>query len=106
MYDFYANPPQTKEDVREYLTTWLEEVKDLKPIQIKEESFLQEKGFRRAFHVHGVFRSLSTNEYIWFVCGDFDFSVSRLAEAKRYPTYEEMLEGAIQDTCSLWGIPY
>ena len=106
MYDFYANPPTKKEEVREYITSWLQDLKDPSPIDISGESFLQEKGFRRAFHVHGVFRCLTTNEYVWFVCGDFAFEKKRFAEAKRYPTYEAMLEGAVQETCINWKIPY
>jgi hypothetical protein len=106
MSDIYATPPQTKEQIREYLTSWLQELKDAKPLDIQGEFFLQEKGFRRAFCVHGVFRSLSTNEYVWFVCGDFDFSEKRFAQSKRYPTYEGMLEAVIQEYCTLWKIPY
>ncbi len=106
MYDFYVKPPETKEQVRDYLTSWLEDLSGANPIDINGEFFLQEKGFRRGFHVHGVFRSLSTNEYIWFVCGDFAFEKKRFAETKRYPSYEAMLEGAIHETCALWKIPY
>ncbi len=94
IYDFYKNPPKTKQDLRDYLTSWLQNVYDTSPLIIQGETFIQEKGFRRAFHQHCVFRSLLTNEYVWWVSEEFDLE---LFPKKRFSTYESMLENVIND---------
>lgn len=99
MYDFYKNPPQTKQDLRDYLTSWLQTVDDVSPLIIKGEPFIQEKGFRRAFHQHCVFRSLLTNEYVWWVSEDFDLE---LFPNQRFSTYESMLENVINEYYVNW----
>lgn len=99
MYDFYKNPPQTKQDLRDYLTSWLQNVGDVSPLIIQGEPFIQEKGFRRAFHQHCVFRSLLTNEYVWWVSEDFDLE---LFPNKRFSTYESMLENVINEYYVDW----
>ena len=99
MTDFYENPPKTKEDIRNYLTSWLEKTDDKSPFAVEGESFIQEQGFRRAFNHHCVLRSLSTNEYIWWVFEDFD---SKMFPKKRFSTFELLLEDVINDYCVLW----
>jgi len=103
VYDFYGNPPKTKEDLRAYLTSWLQNVEDASPLVIQEqgenETFIQEKGFRRAFCNHCVFRSLLTNEYVWWVFEEFDL---KLFPTKRFSTYESMLENVINDYYIAW----
>jgi hypothetical protein len=99
MYDFYNNPPKTKKDLRDYLTSWLENVDDVSPLIIEGETFIQEKGFRRGFYNHCVFRSLLTNEYVWWVDEDFDLEQF---PKKRFSTYESMLENVINDYYIAW----
>ena len=62
MYDFYKNPPKTKQDIKNYLTYWLQKADDTTPLVIKGETFIQEQGFRRAFYMHCVFRNIVSNE--------------------------------------------
>ena len=96
-YDFYKNPPKTKHELRDFLTSWLqyEETR----LTIQGETFIQEKGFRRAFHQHCVFRSLSTNEYVWWVYDEFN--LERFPNT-RYSTYDSMLENVIDDYYVAW----
>lgn len=99
MRDFYKNPPKTKEDIRDYLTSWLEEVDDKSPLVIQGESFVQEKGFRRGFYYHCIFRSLLTNEYVWWVFEKLDLEIF---PKKRFATYETLLENVISDYYIAW----
>lgn len=101
MTDFYKNRPKTKEDIREYLLSWLEKVDDKSPLVIQGESFIQEKGFRRAFHFHCVFRSLLTNEYVWWVFEELD--LERFPK-KRFATYELLIENVIDDYYMAWNL--
>ncbi len=101
MIDFYENPPKTKKQIRDYLVSWLQPSQDTTPIKIKGEFFIQEKGFRRAFYSHGVFRNTSTNEYIWYVCQDNDFSWNGFGE-KIYSSFESMLEDTIDNYYIQW----
>ena len=99
MYDFYKNPPETKQDLQDYLTSWLQNVDNVTPLILHDETFIQEKGFKRAFHSHCVFRSLATNEYVWWVCEEYDLERFPI---KRFPTYESMLESVINEYYVAW----
>ena len=99
MTDFYNNPPKTKQDIRNYLTSWLEKVNDTTPLVIQDEAFVQELGFRRAFHSHCIFRSILTNEYVWWVFEEFNLEDF---PKKRFATYELLLENVINDYYNLW----
>lgn len=99
VYDFYKNPPTTKQMVRDYVNSWLQNVEDAPPLTIQDETFIQEKGFRRAFHQHCVFRSLSTNEYVWWVYQDYNVETF---PKQRFPTYESMLENVVNDYYTSW----
>jgi hypothetical protein len=99
MYDFYGKPPRTKDEIREYLTTWLEKPNKEVILEHKGERFVAECGFRRAFHVHTIYRSLSTNEYLWWVSEDGDLNTFPL---KRYPSIEALLEDVIEEYFIRW----
>lgn len=104
-YDFYGNPPKTKEDLRKWLTCSLKNISadQQLPFEVEEETFVQEKGFRRAFHQHCVIRSLLTNEYLWWVFEPVDLHVDwSTFPKKRYATYESLLQNVIDDYYVLW----
>ncbi len=67
MYDFYANPPNTKEELREWLTSWLKDPDTNEYLDVNGEIFIVEKSFRRAFHNHCVYKSQKTQEFVWWV---------------------------------------
>jgi hypothetical protein len=97
MYDFYGNPPKTKQDIYDYLTSWLQPEKS--NIMVKNEIFIQELGFRRAFYNHCVFRSESTNKYVWWVFEEPDISTF---PTKRFSSYEALLEYVVNDYYTRW----
>ncbi len=102
MYDFYGRPPQSKADLREWLTDWLEKPKKEILIEIKNEPFLLEFGFTRAGYSHEVFQSKTSGEYIWWVtqnCCDVD---SSQFPTKRFPSYETLLDYVIDYYYSAW----
>lgn len=102
MYDFYDHPPNTKQELREWLTSWLEKPSSISPLlEINGEQFIQELGFRRAFYSHSVFRSLLTNEYIWWVSEEFDINTF---PSQRFTRYEELLEYVINDYYKRWNL--
>jgi hypothetical protein len=102
MYDFYANPPKNKADLREWLTSWLAPTPSATAFEHKGESFVQVAGFRRAFYLHGAFRNVATNEYAWWVVSDDQTENRTSFPTTRYPTYEAMLEGVINDYAVSW----
>jgi hypothetical protein len=102
MYDFYGMPPKTRQDLRDWLTSWLEKPdRPSLPLQVRGETYIQELGFRRAFHQHCVFRNLATNEYVWWVSEDGDLDGF---PSKSYPDLEAMLSEVIQDYYIAWNL--
>lgn len=99
MYDFYKNPPKTREDIRGYLTSWLEKVPAAETIVAQGDTFVQELGFRRGFYNHCVYRSLSTGQYVWWVFEEPDLETF---PTKRFPSYEALLEDVVEFYLKLW----
>ncbi len=99
MYDFYKNPPKTKQDLRDYFTTWLEKIDDHAALIVNGETFVQEFGFRRGFYTHGAFCSLLTHEYVWWV---FEVPDLKTFPTIRFPTYDALLEYVIDDYYTKW----
>ena len=103
MYDFYANPPKTKQEIREWLKSWLQETGAESPIVEKTgERFIQTHGFSRAFYLHTVFRNIDTNEFVWWVYSkDDNFSMDSFPE-ERYNSFDDMLTAITNDYYILW----
>ena len=101
MYDFYNNPPQTKQDIREYLVSWLKPVDNNNMLVIRGERFVQEFGFRRAFNYHCVFRSKITGEYVWWVSENEDISNFPIT---RYRTYDSLIDAIVDDYYTRWNV--
>ena len=99
MYDFYRNPPKTKEDLRNWLSSWLQKPSEEYFLTIHGEIFIQEYGFRRAFNIHSVYRSLSTNEYVWWVYENEDIESF---PKKRFSDFDSMLNHVIDDYYIRW----
>jgi hypothetical protein len=98
MYDFYANPPKTRDQIREYLTSWLQRAES-PPFEHNGEVFQQELVFRRAFHNHIVLRSVSTGEYVWWVYED---KATSTFPTRRFPSYELLLDTVVEEYYRLW----
>ena len=104
MYDFYGNPPKTRTDLREWLTTWLVKKPDQSIFQVNNEKFIEELGFVRAFYIHSLLRNINTNEYVWWV---YDKDLDKNNQLKtfpktRYSNYEELLNEVIEAYYTQW----
>jgi len=102
MYDFYGNPPTTKEDIKGYLTSWLQDTNDNKTYTLKGVQYIIEKSFRRAFFIHGVFKNIDTNRYYWYVFEDTADTFSDFPQVS-YVTYESLIENVTEYYYKLWG---
>ena len=103
MYDFYRNPPTTKEDITEYLTTWLQDTNDSRTYTLKGVQYIIEKSFRRAFYIHGVFKNIDNNRYYWYVFEDTADTFSDFPQDS-YVSYESLIENVTEYYYELWGL--
>ncbi len=104
MYDFYRNPPQSKADLREWLTDWLVKPEKETTFEVHNELFSLELGFTRAGYSHEVIRSKQSGEYIWWVtenCYEVD---SRSFPTLRFQTYDALLEHVINYYSREWNL--
>ena len=102
MYDFYGKPPKSREDLRAWLTTWLEPV-SAKEVEINGQKYIQTLGFRRAFCIHAVFRNVSTNEYKWYVSDDCCMDYQDFPE-ESYSSYEKLIDCVIEYYYKSWNL--
>jgi hypothetical protein len=102
MYDFYNNPPKTREDIYNYIISWLENTNDFTVYEINNQRYVNEKMFRRAFCIHSVFKNLDTNEYIWYVTPDTNIGTFNDFPQVKYETYESLIENVVNDYYILW----
>ena len=102
-YDFYAHPPTTKEQVREYITTWLEPITDATPVDVNGDIYKPVSGFRRACYIHTIYQNVTTGNYVWYVAED---SVTDYAgwPTVSYSTMEQLVDAVIKQICSQWRI--
>ena len=104
-YDFYENPPNSKQELRQWLTTWLQKIQETPPlvtpplVEVNGETYVQELSFRRGFHEHHVLKNTISQEYVWWV-----FEQVNLKEfpTTRYSNYENLLESVIDDYYKSW----
>jgi hypothetical protein len=104
-YDFYKKPPNTKLELREWLTSWLKpettpETGHL--FEVDDQTYVIEYGFRRAFSSHTVLRNITTNEYVWWVFENYDINTF---PTTRYLNYDHLLESVIDDYYRAWKLP-
>ena len=100
-YDFYANPPQTREAIREYYTSWLQPVTEREPKIINGRSFIQVNGFRRAFYIHSVWRCVEDGHYYWYVAPDDRCDFADFP-TKSYASYEALMDAVVEDYYNRW----
>ncbi len=106
MYDFYKNPPKSKEEVREWLHSWLQPIDTVEPpLVIGEDSFQEVYAFTRAFHIHSVFKHIYTGEYAWWVISrDTPVDTSTFPK-QRFKTYQDLLNGVAEQYAIAWKLP-
>ena len=103
MYDFNTTIPKSREDLKDWLTKCLRPTNDEKEYTIKNEKYMNELGFKRAFYIHSVFRNVTTNEYKWYVVPDTCFVDDfEKFPKKRYSSYESLIDGVVEYYYKLW----
>lgn len=101
-YDFYKNPTNTKLELRKYLTSWLEKCPETTPLlKVNGDSYVQEYGFRRHCYIHGIFKNIVTDEYVWWVSEIHDI---KTFPTTRYLNYEHLLESVINNYYKSWNL--
>lgn len=102
MYDFYKTQPKSKEDLHEYLTSWLVKPSTETPIlEVNDDKYIQEYGFRRSFYMHCVYRNIASNEFVWWVFPDDTPEIDTFPTI-RFLNYETLLEHVINDYYKSW----
>lgn len=99
MYDFYKHPPETKQELYEWLTSWLEPCDEPIPLDMSGELFIPLQGFRRGFSIHTIYKSLVTNQYVWWVNEDLDVTTF---PKERFDTMENLLESVVDNYYKNW----
>lgn len=96
MYDFYGSPPQTLDDVKQYLSTWLKETDD----HVVLRGWTQTHGFRRGFASHAAFRD-DDGRYKFLVNTDDE---TEPIDMGTYDTWDEMISGVARRYCVQWNL--
>ena len=100
-YPFYEKDVTSKQEVMQYLTTWLEKV-DLESLMTyKDHTYQQLQGFRRAFVIHAVFVDPTSGKYLFAVKDDTDHETI-VCESEL--SYDDLLDKVADHYCHLWGI--
>jgi len=106
MYDFYGKPPKTRADLRAWRTSWLVKVETPDTIILKDGTFVQTLAFVRAGYIHSVFRHVSADVFIWSVISRDDPLSAQTFPTQRYASYEELLEGVINEYAIAWNLEF
>jgi hypothetical protein len=101
MTDFYKNPPKTKEDIENYLRSWLQPIENGKKHLYKGNTWTQKYGFCRAFQIHGVYANDITNEYSFHV-DECDWKENLEPNFGVYDTFDNMILGVSELYFKLW----
>ena len=97
---FYDKPPQSYNDVYEYIITWLQPITPPSVIIHEGISWSQTFGFKRAFNTHGVFTS--SNGFAFHVEDDGD--MHDFPNFGTYESFDKMIDGVVKRYCELWKI--
>ena len=107
MYDLGDTPPKNKADLRNWLTDWIEKIKEKRVIDIHGELFTHIAGFSRSGYSHEILRSNSTTQYAWWV-KDHIFEASCPKDPyvafpkERYSSLESVLDSMIDVYYTKW----
>jgi len=100
IYPFYDKPPQTYNDVYEYIITWLQPINSYSVIIHEGVSWKQIFGFKRGFNNHGVFTRL--DNYAFHV--EEDENIENFPNFGTYESFDKMIDGVVKRYCELWKI--
>lgn len=103
MYNFYGNPPKSKEEVREWLESWLQPIDTVEPpLVVGKDAFQQVYGFTRAFHIHCVYKSASTGDYAWWVISRDEPVNTSTFPKERFKSYEDLIDSVAEQYVIAW----
>ena len=104
MYNFYKNPPQTLDDIKDYLNSWLVPVLDdsVTPFDFKGTQWRQTHGFKRGFCMHQVF-SNGESRFAFHV-DDEDWNETDDPNMGIYDSWSEMINGVAMKHAIAWKI--
>lgn len=109
MYPFYERGVHCFDDVREYLSSWLnpDNVESTDTIQHNGKPHQRVAGFRRAFVTHLALFEPECRKYIFVtVRSDSSFDDDQTFPISNYQdTYDDMINDAATYYCNLWKIP-
>ena len=100
-YPFYEKLPQSFDDVKEYLTTWLQSISPSVVMMHDGVTWSQTFGFKRGFSTHGVFTS--SNDVFAFHVGE-DGDMQNFPNFGTYESFDKMIDGVVIRYCELWKI--
>ena len=101
MSNFYENPPKNVEEISAYLRSWLHSV-DGPRKTYKNQTWIQRYGFRRAFQIHGVYVSTTTNQHIFHV-DEYDWdSATQEPNFGVWNDFDSMIMGVAVIYAKLW----
>ncbi len=105
-YPIASKPPQTLEDITEYLRSWLDPVLggEKNPIVFRNDNWIETHGFRRGFCIHGALKNQRTGEYC------FDVNEYGWGESSPimgiYADWDSMILGVSRRYADRWRISY
>ena len=101
MNDFYINQPKNTEEIAQYLRTSLEKIENGPVKFYKNKTWIQMYGFRRAFHIHGVYINKETNEHVFHV-DESDWDTNFEPNFGLWESFDTMIVGVSNLHAKIW----
>ena len=101
MVDFYNNLPETKEDIENYLRSWLQPIENGTKHIYNGNAWTQRYGFCRAFQIHGFYVNDITNEYLFHV-DEYEWKENVKPNFGVYNNFDSMISGVSDLYLKLW----
>jgi hypothetical protein len=101
MIDFYKDLPNTKEDIEKYLRSWLQPIDNGTVHIYNGQEWKQKCGFRRAFHIHGVYVNETNNHHIFHV-DEYEWKENTPPNFGEWIDFDYMIRGVSELYYKLW----
>lgn len=92
--------PSTYEEIHKYLTSLLASTEPIK-IEKNGQTYIQIKGFRRAFHIHSIWHKVSNDSFVFYVSPDDDATFADFP-TRSSPTYDGLIDEVTKMYVRLW----
>ncbi len=102
-YPYHERPPQTLEDVKEWLTTWLHPSTDY---VVEHHGWKQTQWFGIHSAEYGLFEQVgSVGFHVVDSCSVSPTAYDNVPNLGAFSTFEEAVDGAARFICKRWNIP-